>query len=87
MKQQIPVPAMIAAVVAVVALACFLGFRILGPDRSANPDAPKGPTAEQKARYEEMQNNRNNPGGGRSSTSSPNYPGYPGSGGMSSGGR
>lgn len=88
MKQQIPMPAMIAAIVAILAVVCLLGFRMLKPDTSRETNAPTGPTAEEKMRYEAMHNGAGPGGpGAYGARSSANMPGYPGSGGAGSGGR
>jgi len=84
--KQIPMPAVVAAVVVIVLLAVFIGFKSLSHPSSDNSATATGKSVEgdQKAQYEAMHNGSNMPPGSQSG----GMQGYPGSGrGAGSGGR
>jgi hypothetical protein len=66
MKQSVNPIAVIAAIVVVVAIACFFGIRALNPPTDFNPNATsKTMTADQKSMYDQMSKPKanNNQGG------------------------
>jgi hypothetical protein len=81
LKSDVSPVAMIIAVVVALVICGFVGFHFLHPPKpaSANPNAPKGMSDEQRAQYEQMHTGH---GGGPSSGGMQSMSGSPGSGGM-----
>ena len=64
MKQSVNPIAVIAAIVVVVAIACFFGVRALFPPTDFNPAATsKTMTADQKSQYDQMSKPKDNNNG------------------------